>query len=87
MVNPSAMQQLAKEYQREILEAGRTRRRAVDAAGPGVRERLGWTLIGLGVHLALDGRRHMGSWHRVPDRRPLRAPGALHGRGGRWEPV
>jgi hypothetical protein len=54
MTNPSVVQQLGKERGREILEASM-------AAGPGwldgkVRERIGWSLIGLGVHLALDRR-------------------------------
>jgi hypothetical protein len=55
MVNPSLLEQFGKERGREILEASRTPR------GPGpwpkVRQRLGWSLIGLGVHLALDGHR------------------------------
>ena len=69
MVNPSAMQQLAKQRQHELLEAGRPRR-VGEATGPGVRQRLGWTLIGLGVHLALNGR-GTGTWHGVPARRSL----------------
>jgi hypothetical protein len=55
MVNPSAMQQLGKEHGREILQtSGAPRPRAVK--GSRVRERLGWSLIGLGVRLALDGQ-------------------------------
>jgi hypothetical protein len=54
MTNPSVMQQLAREHAREILEAGQARTAAAPVF-PAVRRRLGWSLIGLGVHLALDG--------------------------------
>jgi hypothetical protein len=56
MVNPTVLQKLGKEHQREILEASRTPR-APRTLGPMVRQRLGWSLIGLGARLALDGRR------------------------------
>ena len=55
MVHPAAMEQLAKERQNEILRSSMTRR--TPAPFPKVRERLGWSLIGLGVHLALPGQR------------------------------
>ncbi|HEY7946302.1 MAG TPA: hypothetical protein VID75_01430 [Acidimicrobiales bacterium] len=55
MTNPSAMQQLAKEHQRDILGASRVPR--AGSLAPKVRQRLGWSLIGLGVHLALEGAR------------------------------
>jgi len=54
MTNPSVMQQLAQEHERETLAASRMPRRPGFLA-PKVRRRLGWSLIGLGVHLALDG--------------------------------
>jgi len=56
MANPTVLEQLGKEHQREILEAGRTRR-VPRTLGPMVRQRLGWSLIELGARLALDGRR------------------------------
>ncbi|HXQ60800.1 MAG TPA: hypothetical protein VN796_00630 [Acidimicrobiales bacterium] len=56
MAHPTAMQQLAKEREREVLETtGRARRPEVVHLG--VRERLGWSLVGIGVHLALKGGR------------------------------
>jgi hypothetical protein len=54
MVNPSVLRQLGKEHEREILEASRIPR-AAGSMGSRVRERLGWSLIGLGAHLALNG--------------------------------
>ncbi|HXQ43346.1 MAG TPA: hypothetical protein VN816_01815 [Acidimicrobiales bacterium] len=54
MVNPSLLRQLGKEHQREILAAGGPPR-APEARGR-VRRRIGWSLIGLGVHLTLPGR-------------------------------
>jgi hypothetical protein len=56
MVNPTVLEKLGKERQREILEASRTPR-LPRTLSPMVRQRLGWSLIGLGVRLALDGRR------------------------------
>jgi hypothetical protein len=56
MVNPTVLQKLGKEHQREILEASRTPR-VPRTLRPMVRQRLGWSLIGLGARLALDGRR------------------------------
>ncbi len=66
MINPSLLQQLGRRRQSEILEASRTPRVPV-AAGPGLRQRLGWSLIGLGVHLALNGRLFDSRpWSHVP---------------------
>ncbi len=66
MVNPSLLQQLGAQRQSEILEASRIPRVPV-AAGAGLRQRLGWSLIGLGVHLALNGRAlDSGPWSHVP---------------------
>jgi hypothetical protein len=56
MLNPSVVQQLGKERQREILEASRIEG-ASGSEGPGIRERLGWSLVGLGVHIAMHGHR------------------------------
>jgi hypothetical protein len=56
MLNPSVVQQLGKEHQREILEASRMAE-ASRSEGLGIRERLGWSLVGLGAHLALYGHR------------------------------
>jgi len=55
MVNPSVIQQLAKAREREIFEATRKPRVFVPQRAR-VRERLGWSLVGLGVHLALNSR-------------------------------
>jgi hypothetical protein len=55
MVHPSAMQTLARERENEIqklLEIPRA-----PASFPKVRERLGWSLISLGLHVALTARR------------------------------
>jgi hypothetical protein len=77
MTNPSVLQQLAQEHQREILEASRTRRLR-DPGGSGVRQRLGWSLIGLGVHLALGGYgRATNSWSGV----------SSGGRRQEWRPL
>jgi hypothetical protein len=72
MVNPSVMQQLAKEQQGEILRASRARR-AAGPVLPRARRRLGWSLIGLGAHLALDGS-GWGSERRLQPWRPLPRP-------------
>ncbi len=56
MVNPSLLQQLGKEHQREFLEAARIPR-TPDAPGPRVRQRIGWSLVWLGLHLAMNPRR------------------------------
>jgi hypothetical protein len=48
------MQQMAKERENEILRSLQTPR--APGSFPKVRERLGWSLIGLGVHLALTAR-------------------------------
>jgi hypothetical protein len=61
MVHPTAMLQLAHEREAEILEASRTPR--APSSFPKVRERLGWSLIGLGTHLALKGREGQ-AWRR-----------------------
>jgi hypothetical protein len=56
MVHPWVMEQLVKEHQQEILEASRAR----GGQSPRVlriRQRLGWSLVGLGARLALDERR------------------------------
>jgi hypothetical protein len=55
MTNPSAMHQLAKQHELEILAASRAPR--VGSLAPKVRQRLGRSLIGLGVHLAVAGAR------------------------------
>jgi hypothetical protein len=77
MVNPSVLQQLGKEHQREILEASRIPRTA-DSLVPRARRRLGWSLIGLGAHLAMDGQgRGSGPWHHFPGDRRIHPLGPL----------
>ena len=61
MVHPTAMLQMAHEREAEILEACRTPR--APSSFPKTRERLGWSLIGLGTHLALKGRESQ-TWRR-----------------------
>lgn len=63
MTYPWMLSQIASEHERELLErAGRRRlaRAARDSArsGPRWRERLGWRLVDLGIHLVMhpDGR-------------------------------
>ncbi len=68
MVHPTAMLQLAHQREAEILEASRTPR--APGPFPKTRERLGWSLIGLGTHLALKGREGQ-AWRRSMD--PQRA--------------
>ena len=52
MVNPSVMQQFAKERGAEILEASQVPRAPRSRR---VRQRVGWSLIGVGARLALSG--------------------------------
>jgi hypothetical protein len=54
MVNPSVMQQLASEYRREDLEAARIGGAGLQPSHRSVRERLGWSLVSLGVRLTRD---------------------------------
>jgi hypothetical protein len=54
MVNPAVMQQLAGEHRREDLERVRTGGAGLQLAHPSVRERLGWSLVGLGARLARE---------------------------------
>ena len=55
MVHPSAMQRLARERENEIQRFLQTPR--APASFPKVRERLGWSLISLGLHVAVTARR------------------------------
>jgi hypothetical protein len=55
MVYPSAMQQLARERENEIQRSLLTPR--APAPFPKVRERVGWSLISLGLHMAMTARR------------------------------
>ncbi len=65
MAHPTTMQQLAKDRGREILETS-ARPRRLGVVHVRARERLGWSLVGLGVHLALKGRGSDPSdWHRA----------------------
>jgi hypothetical protein len=73
MTNPSVMQQLAREHVREILEAGHVRTAAAPVL-PAVRRRLGWSLIGIGAHLALDGSGPGARRRRLEPWRPLARP-------------
>ncbi|MCL2396272.1 MAG: hypothetical protein FWC87_16500 [Acidimicrobiaceae bacterium] len=63
MTYPYLMTAMAKEHERDLLERGRRRRlvreaRAASPRGPGLRERVGWRLVDLGVHLVMyPGRR------------------------------
>jgi hypothetical protein len=68
MAHPSAMLQMAHQREAELLEARRTPR--VPSSFLKARERLGWSLIGLGTHLALKGRESQ-AWRRSMD--PQRA--------------
>jgi hypothetical protein len=52
MVNPAVMQQLAGEHRREDLERVRIGVAGSRLVHQSVRERLGWTLVGLGARLA-----------------------------------
>jgi hypothetical protein len=54
MGNPSMMQQLAREYRREGLAAGRAHGQALRLSHHPIRMRLGWSLVGLGVRLTKD---------------------------------
>jgi hypothetical protein len=62
MAHPSLLLQMAKERDREVAAASR-RPRPPHPLAPKARERLGWSLIGLGMHLAFSpGRRGQGQW-------------------------
>jgi hypothetical protein len=54
MVNPAVMQQLAGERRREDLERVRIGGAGLQLAHRSVRERLGWSLVGLGARLARE---------------------------------
>jgi hypothetical protein len=54
MVNPSVMQQLAREYRREDLAAGQARGLALRLSHHPIRQRVGWSLVGLGLRLTQD---------------------------------
>ncbi|MGO9962159.1 MAG: hypothetical protein ACLPUG_01865 [Acidimicrobiales bacterium] len=63
MTNPSLLRQLAEQHQREIFMATRARRLG---PSPRLRARLGWSLVGLGVRLALDAHaREPVQWNRA----------------------
>ncbi|MGA2530468.1 MAG: hypothetical protein ABSG36_15080 [Acidimicrobiales bacterium] len=51
MINPTQLQQLTRQRQREVVTA---RVRQADPFRQSVRERLGWSLVGLGARLALN---------------------------------
>jgi hypothetical protein len=53
MVNPREMQQLAKEYERDFIAAAPDRRQA-PFPHLRMRQRLGRTLVGVGVRIARD---------------------------------
>jgi hypothetical protein len=55
MVHPSEMQKLAREREDEVQRWLQSPR--APAPFPKVRERLGWSLINLGLHVALTARR------------------------------
>jgi hypothetical protein len=54
MVNPAVMQQLAGEHRREDLERVRIGGAGLQLAHRSVRQRLGWSLVGLGARLAQE---------------------------------
>ena len=53
MVNPRQMQQLAREYERDFMAAAPMRRRS-PSPHLRMRQRLGRTLVGVGVRIARD---------------------------------
>lgn len=58
MTYPWMLNVVAKEHERELLESGRRRRlaraaRASAPRGPRLRERVGWRLVDLGIHLVM----------------------------------
>jgi hypothetical protein len=54
MVNPSVMQQLAREYRRDDLAEAQARGLALRLSHHPIRERVGWSLVGLGLRLTKD---------------------------------
>jgi hypothetical protein len=54
MVNPSLMPQLAQEYRREDLAAREAHGLALRLSHHPIRQRLGWSLMGLGARLTRD---------------------------------
>ncbi|MGO9584019.1 MAG: hypothetical protein ACLP36_14590 [Acidimicrobiales bacterium] len=64
MINPALLEQLSTQRQREILKSIGVRRLGSSRAK--VRERLGWSLVGLGARLALSSQgREAVYWHRA----------------------
>jgi hypothetical protein len=54
MVNQSAIQQLAREYRRESLAAAQAHGLAARLTQHAFRDRVGWSLVGLGMRLTKD---------------------------------
>jgi hypothetical protein len=85
MVNPSLLQQLAREYRREDLAAGAAHGLALRLSHHPIRERIGWSLMGLGARLTRDpligtpvyGRRAQESGARGPGARSARTSAPL----------
>jgi hypothetical protein len=79
MVNPSMMQQLAGEYRREDLAAGQSHGLARRLSPHPIRERVGWSLVGLGMRLTKDpflGAMGQGRHVRLAQRAGTPRPGA-----------
>ena len=57
MTNPGVLRQLTKQRQHEIAAAA-IHARGFGASFRGVRERVGWSLVGLGARLAIDPQVH-----------------------------
>ena len=63
MINPTRLQQLMRQRQVEAVAA---RARRLVPPRPGVRERLGWSLVGLGTRLALaSSQRRADHWQHA----------------------
>jgi hypothetical protein len=71
MINPTQLQQLTRQRQTEVVTA---RARQAELSRQSLRERLGWSLVGLGARLALSSAQRGLAEERLRRLLPLARP-------------